>query len=267
MRTSSLVALALAGAALLASAAASAVPIRVGLQDAGGSHSWRSDAIGDPSFVNLSAWQSNGNEGWNPAWMTNQQDNNAHDGLGVCGSEPSNDDGSYFCGNTDETNYIDSSQLQQMIDMNISEFDADVNGLTVTLLTNTPLGASYQLLGMTCTTPGDATTCTQQIILSDVQGACSATPPYAGMQSDTGVLFCTYDQDYLEDLGISDIWIMALNQCDGEFCSNSELLLGSGDEFGFILDTAVPEPGALGMFGLGTLLLGLFAGLRRRRTS
>jgi hypothetical protein len=26
----------------------------------------------------------------------------------------------------------------------------------------------------------------------------------------------------------------------------------------------VPEPGALGMFGFGALLIGLFAGLRRR---
>jgi hypothetical protein len=31
-----------------------------------------------------------------------------------------------------------------------------------------------------------------------------------------------------------------------------------------LASTSVPEPAALGMFGLGALLIGLFAGLRRR---
>ncbi|MGH8117014.1 MAG: PEP-CTERM sorting domain-containing protein [Rhodanobacteraceae bacterium] len=41
---------------------------------------------------------------------------------------------------------------------------------------------------------------------------------------------------------------------------------GTGADQSFTLDvvTSVPEPAALGMFGLGLLLMGGFAGLRRR---
>jgi len=42
--------------------------------------------------------------------------------------------------------------------------------------------------------------------------------------------------------------------------SNSGWIVGNGQ-----LITNVPEPSALGMFGLGALLIGLFAGLRQRR--
>jgi hypothetical protein len=58
---------------------------------------------------------------------------------------------------------------------------------------------------------------------------------------------------------ITDIWV-ASSTTDQSGTSNSNILLGSD----FVLDT-VPEPKALGMFGLGLLLIGAFVGLRRRR--
>lgn len=44
-------------------------------------------------------------------------------------------------------------------------------------------------------------------------------------------------------------------------------ITGGNDDSGFIVDDPihpVPEPAALGMFGLGALMLGIFVGLRRR---
>jgi len=56
--------------------------------------------------------------------------------------------------------------------------------------------------------------------------------------------------------GNLDLWFTATGQAGG---LSHYITFGGGGG-----PTPVPEPGALGMFGLGALLIGLFAGLRRR---
>ena len=250
MRNSLLVSAALASGALLFSLGAKAVPIHVGIQAAGGSHLWTSGPIEDPSYVTLSAWQNNGN-GWYGAYMTNGQDGQGNPGLGVCGDQP---DGNNACTVPGETNEIDGSP-QQMIEMDISDFN-NWNGVTITLLSveQDPFAG---LWGATCSLldPG----CTPTL---------TALEPSCSGPDANGIVSCTYTESYLTGLGINAIWIQPQLDCRTN-CSQN-FYLGAGEEFGLVLDLnpeSVPEPSVLGMFGLGTLLLGLFAGLRRRRTS
>ncbi|HET7591473.1 MAG TPA: PEP-CTERM sorting domain-containing protein [Rhodanobacteraceae bacterium] len=250
MRNSLLVSAALASGALLFSVGAKAVPIHVGIQAAGGSQVWTSGPIEDPSFVTLSAWEDDGN-GWYGVYMTNGQDALGNPGLGVCGSQPG---GANSCAVPGETNEIDRLP-QQMIELNITEFH-NWNSVTITLLSveQDPFaglwGASCSLLDPNCTPT-----------LTALEPTCSG--PDAN-----GIVSCTYSETYLESLDIDAIWIQPQFDC-GRNCGRN-FYLGAGDEFGLVLDLnpeSVPEPSVLGMFGLGTLLLGLFAGLRRRRTS
>jgi hypothetical protein len=250
MRNFLLVSAARASGALLFSLGAKATPIHVGIQAAGGSQVWTSGPIEDPSYVTLSAWEDDGN-GWYGVYMTNGQDALGNAGLGVCASQP---DGANACASPGETNQIDRLP-QQMIEMDISQFN-NWNSVTITLLSveQDPFaglwGASCSMLDPSCTPT-----------LTALEPACSG--PDAN-----GMVFCTYSESYLDDLGINAIWIGPQFDC-GRNCGRN-FYLGAGDEFGLILDLnpeSVPEPSVLGMFGLGTLLLGLFAGLRRRRSS
>lgn len=254
MRTSSLVSLALASAALLFSFGAKAVPIHVGIEAAGGSHSWRSGPIQDPSYVNLSAWQFNGNT-WDPAYMTNGEDG-GNPGLGVCSVMPEGDGN--VCLREDETNQIDSIP-SQMIELGLNEFE-DWNGVTITMLSVEDL-SEVMFTGASCSmadvVAGDCQAQTTSLEISSTY--CSRT------LSD--IWSCTYSRPFLADffdgLGIKDIWIQPQGHCL-ELCTNANFYMASGEKYGLILNL-VPEPSALGMFGLGTLLIGVFVGLRRRR--
>lgn len=261
MRNASLVSLALAGAALLFSFGATAAPIHVGLNGAAGQQHWTSPGFGDPSYVTLSAWQRNANQGWDNVWMTNGQDGDGNPGLGVCASAP---DTSNVCTNTNETNGIDSIP-QQIIDMDISEL-IHWSGVTITLLS---VEHGSLLTGATCSLLDN---CTPQLVQLDGT-MCSAA-------NADGMVFCNYSKDYLSQLGITDIWIQSQSWTGcgsdtetagfGTYAAvpncNGSILLGSGLDFGFIMEqTAVPEPSVFGMFGLGTLLLGLFMAIDRRR--
>lgn len=268
MRTSLISSLALAGAALLISFGAKATPIHVGITGGAGQHSATFGPFGDPSFLTLSAWQYDPQtQAWLPAYMTDQPDANSNDGLGVCATDPSGNNN--ICTGTGETNYIDSIP-QQMIDMDISLLASNWTGLTITLLA---VDQGPMLTGATCSLLDP--NCVPTQIQMNMQ-FCSAIDA-------NGMVFCNFSAQYLMGLGITDIWIESLSQSCGpnifattgpapnatSLC-NGKMLLGSGDQFGFIMDgdaAHVPEPSALGLFGLGTLLLGLFVGMKRRRTN
>lgn len=257
MRNSLLASVALAGVALLCSVPAMAVPIRVGLRNAAGSHQWTSDAIEDPSYVTLSAWQYDDGT-WIEAIMTDTVDGPGNPGLGVCGGSV---DANNACTSTDETSEIDSIP-RQMIEMDISLFE-HWNGMTITLLSYEQeswdgfYGVSCSLTDSECINPTPV----------QLQADCSG--PDAN-----GINACTFTEGYLTQLGIAAIWISPYYGCGSEVDSfatfdrsNSgcNFLLGSGLEHGLVLDlNHVPEPAVLGMFGLGALLIGLFVGLRRR---
>ena len=232
-----------AGACLgLVTLSAQAIPIHVGLQDAAGSHSWNSQDIGDPHGVlNLTAWEFDNNS-WAAALMTYKHTSPAETGLGVaCIQYPSQNE----CGQ----NEIGTSPWQ-MIDLNISNLTG-WSSLTINL--GSVNGISYPggdetgyLLGATCTVGGD---CNYSTILASCTDFGGAGHPAT----------CSFNLTYAQLLGITDIWVTpSLTNQSGQ--NNGNILLGAD----FVLDT-VPEPAALGIFGFGLLLLGLFVGLRRRR--
>lgn len=263
MRRSLLASLVLACGGVLFALGANATPIHVGLTGAAGQHKWDSPGFGDPSYLHLSAWQSDGNGGWDEAWMTSGTDGSGNSGLGVCAVDPSQNDN--FCPNATqpdptETNEIDSIP-EQMIDMDITGLASNWTKLTITLLS---VETGQLLQGVDCS------------ILTDTN--CAPTPfdldPNASFCSAADlnhIVTCVFTEQYLSQRGVTDIWIQSVpaSGCELSPCSlNGNILLGSGLDNGFIMDgtpASVPEPAALGMFGLGTLLIGVFLGLRRRR--
>lgn len=270
MHKSLLASLALVCGALLFPAGAQAIPIIVGLNGAAGNHAWTSGPFGDPSYLHLSGWAwDDTTQTWVPATMTDGQDGNGHHGLGVCSDTQSgsNLDSNNVCLNSDETNEIDSIPAQ-MIQMDISDLE-DWNSVRITLLSvdnyASILGASCSLLTTGCN-PTD--------------------PAYLGLDSqycsqpDTNeIAVCVFPKGDLAQMGVSAIWISSVSgSCpDGGIHTfaatqqcNSGILLGSeaSYDYGFSMDglpATVPEPSALGMLGLATLLMGLLMGLRRRR--
>lgn len=236
MRGSVLAGLPIALGLLAVSIGAKAIPIHVGLFDASGSHIWTSPVIGDPhGTLTLSGWEYDHNA-WTAATMIGNQ---AKTGLGVvCNQQPA--------GNACSQGQIGSVPWQ-MIDMNISRLTGWA-GLTINLLSVDPT-FSGELLGATCT----------------VGGSCAGTQLSACTNAASGgnSISCELSLRRLTLLGITDIWITpsATNPDD---VKQGNILLGTD----FTLDAvpeAVPEPPALGAFGLGLLLIGVFLGLRRRR--
>lgn len=245
MRKSSITSLALGCGALLSlvSLGARALPIHVGLQDAAGSHAWTSPLIGDPhGTVTLTAWEYDGN-GWTSAVTSYKSGSAAETGMGVsCNQQPThNECGQHEIGATP----------WQMLDLNISQLTG-WTGLTLYLGSVNAAGTGGDetgyLLGASCTVGGSCT----PIVL----GSCTDFGNWAGHSAQC--MFNFTEADLLRE-DITDIWV-ASSTTDQSGTSNSNILLGSD----FLLNT-VPEPTALGIFGLGLLLLGAFVGLRRRR--
>jgi hypothetical protein len=245
MRKSSLTSLALGCGALLSlvSLDASALPIHVGLVDASGSHSWTSPVIGDPhGTVTLTAWEYD-NNAWTDAVTSYKSGSAAETGMGVtCNQEPAGNE----CGE-DEI----GATPWQMLDLDISQLTG-WSGLTLYLGSVNAAGTGGDetgyLLGATCTVGGSCT----PIVL----GSCTDFGNWPGHSAQ-----CMFNFTEADLLGqnITDIWV-ASSITDQSGTSNSNILLGSD----FVLNT-VPEPKALGIFGLGLLLIGVFVGLRRRR--
>ena len=251
MRKSMLTSVALGCGALLGlvSFGASALPIHVGLQNAGipnNLQSWTSDVIGDPhGTLTLSGWEYD-NRAWAGATMHYKDTSPAETGLGVnCNDSPS--------GNACGEHEIGATPWQ-MIDMNISQLTG-WQSLTITLGSVNGIGdqpgkdETGYLLGATCTVGGS---CTSTVLAATPLDSCT----------DFGIshsAICSFTLTYADLSGISDIWI-ASSITDQSGTDNGNILLGSD----FVLNT-VPEPKTLGIFGLGLLLMGAFVGLRRRR--
>ncbi|MEO8778400.1 MAG: PEP-CTERM sorting domain-containing protein [Rhodanobacter sp.] len=233
---------------------ASALPIHVGLKDAGipvdGSYlqSWTSDVIGDPhGTVSLSGWEYD-NGAWAGATMYYKNASPAETGLGVnCNEFPS--------GNACGEHEIGATPWQ-MIDMNISQLTG-WQSLTINLGSVNGVGnhpgedETGYLLGAACTVGGS---CTSTVLAAAPLDSCT---DFGSGHSAT----CSFTLTFAQLGGISDIWI-ASSITDQSGRNDGNILLGSD----FVLNP-VPEPKTLGIFGLGLLLIGAFAGLRRRRTS
>ncbi len=256
LRTSNLISrsLVFACGALLYSAAALAIPIHIGLMGADGHHSWTSDPIEDPhGTLTMSGWQHDPQSGtWTAASMK-LVTGGAHDGLGVVCDEQRADNN--CSADPADTGKIDTVPWQ-MIDMDISEV-TDWNGLTITLLQDDPSPASYDLWGGGCNIG---------------TGACDPIP-LLGCSSSAGTVTCTFTTDYLQKMGATHLWITPwtppamrggrieeLGLDYGQFYLQADLVMDLIPQAG-----EVPEPPVPGMFGLGLLLVGLFAGRRRRR--
>lgn len=255
MRKSLLVSAALASGALLCSLGANAIPIKVGLLGASGSTSWTSCPVGgsctsasaafapqaftrDSSdsthgTVTLTGWE-NDDGAWAPAMMIQNPD---VPGLGIeCNSPHDADCAGRQIG----------SDPAQVIDMDISQL-TDWTGLLITIDSVNGTNTGY-LYGATCTPGGD---CVPVGLLSCTisKGSCT--------------LHLT--QRLLGDF--TNIWITPVDFSQPEFdpiVLGGSLYVCTGTER-CAVPTAVPEPEALGMFGLGVLLIGTFLGLRRRR--
>ncbi len=245
MRKSLLTSVALGCGALLGlvSFGASALPIHVGLQDAAGSHTWTSPVIGDPhGTVTLTAWEYD-NTVWTNAVTSYKSGSAAETGMGViCNQQPShNECGQHEIGATP----------WQMLDLNISQLTG-WSSLTINLGSINAAGTGGDetgyLLGASCQVGG---TCTPTVL----ENTCTN---FGGVGNPQVCSF-TFTSGYLLGQSITDIWV-ASSTTDQSGISNSNILLGSD----FVLNT-VPEPKALGIFGLGLLLIGAFVGLRRRR--
>jgi hypothetical protein len=247
----------------VASFAASAVPIHVGLKGAAGSQSWTSPVIGDPKAtltrsrispvshgtLTLTGWEYD-SDAWQAAVMTYKHTSPDETGLGVACNQTS------LSHNSCRQKEIGATPWQ-MIDMNISQLTG-WKSLTINLdsVNGTghgngggPAGVEVgYLLGATCTVGGS---CTSSVLASVPLASCT---DHGMGHSGT----CSFELTYADLLGITNIWVTPSNT-NPHGSNNANILLGSD----FVLN-AVPEPAALGIFGFGVLLLGLFVGLRRR---
>lgn len=246
MRKSLLVSAALASGALLCSLGANAIPMHVGLLGASGSTTWTSPPLGGPApsavtnsaltnedvfaplsgTVSLSGWEHD-DGAWSGATMIQ---NPQVPGLGVeCN-----------VGSPDCTGDQIGSHPAQIIDLDISQLNG-WTGLLITLdsVEGTNTGNLY---GATCA-PGDVD--------------CEAISFLGGCTTEGS---CTLSLTSRELTGITDIWITPVNLDPIVLDGNLYVCSGAGP---CVKPTAVPEPTALGMFGLGVLLIGVFVGLRR----
>lgn len=126
---------------------------------------------------------------------------------------------------------IDASPWQT-IDMDISQLP----GFSSIEITLGPINGTAYLLGASCD-PG------QQGCITTVLAQCTGCTSFMLTNAQL--------------LGISDIWVTP--KAGADTAGTGDIVLGPD----FYLYT-VPEPAALGVFGLGLLLIGAFIGLRRR---
>lgn len=261
MRKPMLTSLALACGAVLFSAAASAIPISVGLTGAGGHHGWQTKDIGDPhGRLTLIAYVwDDANDDWTCGVMGV---NTA--GLGVTGfgASPAVGGGQtpsggqiWECGSGSVN--APSTNSYELIDMNISDF-TDWIGLTIDV--GGAGNGTAMLFGATCGPSGSCLPLVAQPldgscdVQSAGQGSGANTPTFNGTAL-SGSVTCSTQQ--LSDF--SHLWLVSAWDDD------TPALLGSTFDLLVPDATSVPEPSALGIFGFGALLIGWFAGLRRRR--
>lgn len=220
--------------------AAQAVPTHVGLEDAAGSINWTSPVISDPhGTLMLSGWEFD-NGIWTDAVMTYKTSIPSETGMGVaCNQHPTHN----ACGEKE----IGTSPWQ-MIDLDIKNLTG-WSSLTISLgsvnSTSYPAGdETGYLLGAACTVGGG---CSPKLLASCTDFGGAGKPAT-----------CSFNLTWKDLLGVTDIWVTpSLRDQSGH--NDGNILLGAD----FVLN-AVSEPGALGMFGLGLLLIGLLVVVRRR---
>lgn len=255
-------ALAVGGIAGLAGSGAEAMPIHAfSLQDASNqsthTYNW---VFGDPAneSLTLSGWEFDptpaGNSAWTSADMIYKNEGPGETGLGVeCNEKPK--------GNACGEGEIGTTPWQ-IIDVDLSGLSG-YNSITIGAgsVNSTVGGLSPNetafLYGATCN-PGanSGVGCTPTLLDSFTFGQPSDSTP-----SDTYIW--TLSLTSLENAGWTNLWLTPNAWGTTPLGEGNILLFGGPNGFSV---SVVPEPAALGMFGLGVLLIGFFGVLKRRRT-
>lgn len=221
-------------------------------------YSW---LLGDPTneSLTLSGWEYDptvtGGNAWTPAVMLYKSQGPGETGLGVqCnpGAPSGNACGQNEIGTTPwQIINVDLSGLSgyNRITIGAASVNTTVGGLS-------PDETAY-LYGATCN-PGanNGTGCTPTLLDSFTFGQPSNSSP-----SDTYVW--TLSLTSLEQAGWTNLWLTPNAWGTTPMGDGNILLYGGANGFSV---SVVPEPAALGMFGLGVLLIGLFGGLKRRKS-
>jgi hypothetical protein len=226
---------ALAACLGLMTLAANATPISPNLPLAAGSSSYTFN-VGPFGSLNLSGWEYD-NQVWTPANLTYKAEGPNETGLGVaCNTNATK------CGQ-DEINStpwqiiaVNLSALSgySQLALGVGSVDGDGgNGLPET---------AY-LFGATCLSSAGTP---NSPCLVGLLGSYT----YTG-----GARIHSFDFTKAGLSGLTSIWVTPF--LTGDPATQGNVLLSS-------LSLSVPEPGILGMFGLGVLLIGVFAGLRKR---
>lgn len=215
----------------LVSFAAHAMPVSVDLSSCGGLTSCPSDG------VTFTGWQYDTTSStWVNTALTYKGDPNNETGLGVA-----------CTGGKCNENEIDDTPPQLVA--------ADLGGISFSSLS----------LGVGSVDCNGSTNCDDPEIayiygaMCAQPGTCAATElgSYAGSDYPGNAHIFTFTAAEL--MGNDFLWVTPVSPTDLGSVNDANFLLAS-----LTYTTAVPEPAALGMFGLGVLLIGLFAGLRRR---
>lgn len=208
--------------------------------------------FGDPvnESLTVSGWELDSGV-WSSATMVYKNQSPGENGLGVqCNSTPS--------GNACNQGEIGTTPWQIM-DVNLSGLSG-YNTITIGAASVNDAGTggpeTAYLYGATCN-PGanGGTACTPTLLKSFTFGQPSDSSP-------SDVYIWTLSLTALEKAGWTNLWLTP-NTWGTTPHGNGNILLFGGPN-GFSV-SVVPEPAALGIFGLGVLLIGLFGGLKRRR--
>lgn len=207
---------------------AQATTINVDLSGCGGSASCTSDG------VTFQGWENDTNisSGWAPANLTYKSDPFGETGLGVACT--SGDKCNQHEIDTTPKQYISAGLGFSFNNLSLSVGSVDSGGGG-----HPSVYETAYIYGSTCANFGDC-------LVADLLGSYT----YSSSTNTHTFTFTAADLS-----GYTFLYVTPLG--DGN-APDANILLSS-------LSYSVPEPAVLGMFGLGVLLIGLFAGLRRSR--
>lgn len=224
-------ALALAAGLSLVSVSIQATPVTVDISGCGGSAICTSDG------VIFSGWQFNGTatDPWTNTALTYKSDPNNETGLGVA-----------CTGGKCSEKEIDGTPAQliavELSHINFSSLSLDVGSVDCDGSAGCGAPEIAYIYASTCADPA---LCGYLFLDS-----------YSGHEYPLNSHTFTFT---LGDLAGNDfLWVTPLSPNDNGSANSTNFLLES------LTYTSVPEPGALGMFGIGAMLIGLFDRLRRR---
>ena len=221
-------ALALAAGLSLVSISVQATPITVNLSGCGGLASCTNNG------VTFTGWQDSSGA-WGSANLTYKGDPDNETGLGVACTG----------GKCNQKEIQDTPEQLIAVDLSAINFSSLALGV-----------GSVDCNGSSdCTAPE----------IAYIYGSMCADPELCGhtfLNSYTGANYPnnahTFNFSAGDLTGYDFLWVTPVSPTDTGSVNSANFLLAS------LSYTAVPEPAVLGMFGLGVLLIGLFAGLRRR---